>query len=120
MKVKTKLEYRQRRHLRTRQRVQGTAARPRMSVSFSLRHAGVQFIDDEAQRTVAAVNTQAEALRAHAGRVNLKAAAEIGRAAAAAAKAAGITTVVFDRGGFRFGGRVKALADAAREAGLKF
>ena len=120
MKVKTKLEYRQRRHMRTRQRVQGTAARPRMSVSFSLRHAGVQFIDDEAQRTLAAVNTQAEALRAHAGKVNLKAAAEIGRAAASAAKAAGITTVVFDRGGFRFGGRVKALADAAREAGLKF
>ena len=120
MKVRTKSDYRQRRHMRTRQRVQGTAARPRMSVNFSLRHAGVQFIDDDAQRTLAAVSTQGEALSAHAGRVTMTAAADIGRAAAEAARAAGITVVVFDRGGFRFGGRVKALADAARAAGLTF
>lgn len=120
MKVKTKQDYRQRRHLRTRQRVSGTAARPRMSVHFSLRHAAVQFIDDEGQRTLAAVNTQAGALKAHAGRVTVAAAQEIGRAAAEAAKTAGIGAVVFDRGGFRYGGRVKALAEAAREAGLQF
>lgn len=120
MKAKTKQQYRTRRHLRTRQRVQGTAERPRMCVHFSLRHATVQFVDDDTQRTLASVSTQAESLRAHAGRVSLEAAKTIGRAAAEAAKAAGVSAVVFDRGGFRFGGRIKALADAAREAGLQF
>lgn len=120
MKVKTKKEYRVRRHLRIRRRVQGVAACPRMSVSFSLRHVTVQFVDDDAQRTLAAVSTHAESLRGHAGRITVEASKQVGAAAAAAAKAAGISTVVFDRGGFRYGGRVKALADGAREAGLKF
>ena len=120
MKVNTKAEYRARRHLRLRQRIHGTADRPRMSVFMSQRHATVQFIDDAAGVTLAAVTTQAGELKAFSGRVTVDAAKKVGGAAAAAAKACGIATVVFDRGGFRFGGRIKALADAAREAGLKF
>ena len=120
MKVKTKADYRTRRHLRLRQRIQGTAERPRMSVFVSNRHLYVQFIDDAAERTLAAVSTQAGELTALAGRVNAEAAKKLGAAAAEAAKAKGIAAVVFDRGGFRYGGRIKILADAAREAGLKF
>ncbi len=92
-----------------------------MCVHFSLRHAQVQFVDDDTGRTLAAVSTQGEGpLAQFAGRVTVEAARQIGRAAAEAARAAGIAEVVFDRGGFRYGGRVKALAEAAREAGLKF
>ncbi len=120
MKLKTRAEYRQRRHQRIRRRVRGTAQRPRMCVHFSLRHARVQFVDDDAGRTLAAVSTEAGPLAKFAGRVTVNAARDIGRAAAEAARAAGIVEVVFDRGGFRYGGRVKALAEAAREAGLKF
>ncbi|MBU4459138.1 MAG: 50S ribosomal protein L18 [Verrucomicrobia bacterium] len=120
MKVKTKADYRVRRHLRLRKRIHGTAERPRMSVFMSLRHATVQFIDDAGGATLASVSTQAGDLKAFAGRVTLAAAKKVGEAAAGAAKARGIAAVVFDRGGFRFGGRIRALADAAREAGLKF
>ncbi len=119
MKLKTRADYRARRHRRLRQRVAGTAERPRMAVHFSHRHATVQFIDDDLGRTLAAVSTLGGELAALAGRVTVEAARRIGRAAAEAARAAGITRVVFDRGGFRYGGRVRALADAAREAGLE-
>ncbi|MCX7819725.1 MAG: 50S ribosomal protein L18 [Kiritimatiellae bacterium] len=120
MKPRTRAEYRQRRHRRIRRRVRGSAQRPRMCVHFSLRHAQVQFVDDDAGRTLAAVSTYAGPLKEFAGRVTVEAARQIGRAAAEAARAVGISEVVFDRGGFRYGGRVKALADAAREGGLKF
>ena len=119
MKVKTKADYRKRRHFRLRQRIHGTAERPRMSVFVSQRHATVQFIDDETGATLAAVTTLAGELKPFAGRVTVDAAKQVGTAAAAVAKARGIATVVFDRGGFRYGGRIKALADAAREAGLQ-
>jgi len=108
--------------LRLRKNVQGTAARPRLSVFVTDRHMYVQFIDDAAQRTLAAVSTLSPAMRneARKGRMSVALARRLGGAAAEVAKDKGISEVVFDRGGFRFTGRVKALADAAREGGLKF
>ena len=120
MKVKTKQEYRKRRHLRIRRRVRGTSARPRMHVFVSNRHLYVQFIDDDAAQTLAAVSTSAGELKALAGQVDVEAAKKVGQAAAAAAQAKGIGEVIFDRGGFRYAGRIKALAESARAAGLKF
>jgi large subunit ribosomal protein L18 len=91
--------------------------RPRLSVHRSGKHIYAQVIDDEAGRTVAAAST----LAGHDGKTaNVAAAGEVGRRVAEAAKAAGVTQVVFDRGGFLYHGRVKALADAARAAGLEF
>jgi large subunit ribosomal protein L18 len=119
MKLKTKAEFRTRRHLRLRQKVAGTAARPRMNVYVSNMHMYVQFIDDEAGRTLAAVSTRA-AGASSAKRCSSATAKQLGTDAAAAAKQAGIEAVVFDRGGFPFRGRVKILAEAAREGGLKF
>jgi large subunit ribosomal protein L18 len=114
----TRIESRQRRHLRLRQKIQGTAQRPRLSVCFTGKHIYVQLIDDVAGRTLASAST------AHGdgkgAKANLAGAKKLGAVAAAKAKEQNITQVVFDRGGFQFHGRVKALADAAREAGLKF
>ncbi|MDB5694873.1 MAG: ribosomal protein [Sphingomonas bacterium] len=91
--------------------------RPRLHVHRSGKHIYAQVIDDEAGRTVAAAST----LAGHEGATsNVAAATEVGKRVAEAAKAAGVTRVVFDRGGFLFHGRVKALAEAAREAGLEF
>jgi large subunit ribosomal protein L18 len=118
MKLASKAEYRTRRHLRLRQKVQGTADRPRMSVFVSNQHMYVQFIDDLEARTLASASTAAG--EAKGGKNNVEAAKKLGRLAAAAAKGKGISAVVFDRGGFAYRGRVKALAEAAREAGLKF
>lgn len=118
MKVKNLKDYRTRRHLRLRQKVQGTPARPRMSVFVSNQHLYVQFIDDAAAKTLAAVSTLEGALKGR--KLNVATAKELGTLAAQAAQAKGITTVVFDRGGFAFGGRLRALADAARAGGLKF
>jgi len=120
MKLDTKTDYRKRRHLRLRKKVKGTAERPRMSVFLSNQHIYVQFIDDAAEQTVSAVSTAGKEQTGSIKGTGVARAQEIGRLAAQAAKAKGITEVVFDRGGFRFGGRIKALADAAREAGLKF
>jgi len=117
MKVKTKAEFRGRRHLRLRQKVTGTAARPRMSVYVSNMHMYVQFIDDTNSSTMASATTRADA---SAKRCNSESAKKLGAVAAEKAKAAGITEVVFDRGGFPYRGRIKIMADAAREAGLKF
>lgn len=119
MKVKTKPEYRARRHLRLRQRVKGTAARPRMAVFASNLHMYVQFIDDNASRTLAAVTSRSSGAESGT-RCNSEAAKKLGVKAAEVAKAAGINEVVFDRGGFPYRGKIKLLADAAREAGLKF
>lgn len=119
MKVKTKKEYIGRRHDRLRQKIRGTAERPRMCVKVTSRHIYVQVIDDDAGRTLAAASSMVKDLKSLEGK-KTELAKQVGRAAAEAAKAAGVTQVVFDRGGFTYGGRIKALADAAREAGLQF
>ena len=118
MKVTNKREARKRRHFRIRKKVEGTAARPRMCVCVSRKHYHVQFIDDEESRTVAYVSTVSkEFSKAKHDRNTAK---EVGKLAGERARQQGITRVVFDRGGCRYGMRLKALADAAREAGLEF
>lgn len=119
MKLRTKADYRKRRHLRLRKEVKGSADRPRMCVYVSNRHLYVQFIDDQAQSTLAAASTQMDGVET-GGKNNLGVAKKLGQRAAEVAREKGIKQVVFDRGGFTYGGRIKALADAAREAGLQF
>ena len=106
-------DQRQKRHLRLRQRVVGTAERPRMSICVTNKHMYVQFIDDDAGKTLAQANTLKDE------KANTEVAKALGARAAEAAKAAGISTVVVDRGGFKYHGRVKAAVEAALEAGLK-
>ena len=107
------------RHSRVRKKVSGTPARPRLAVFRSNRHVHAQLIDDVAGRTLAAASTEEASLRGHQG-APVARAEQVGRLLAERATAQGITAVVFDRGGFRFHGRVKALADGARSAGLEF
>jgi large subunit ribosomal protein L18 len=116
--AKIRRESRRRRHHRVRKRVHGTPERPRMAVFRSNKHFTVQVIDDVNGRTIAAASTLADV--ADGGTGNKDAAATVGRLAAERAKAAGVTKVVFDRGGFLYHGRVAAAADAARDAGLEF
>jgi len=121
MSTKDKQVGRTRRHHRVRKKVAGTAARPRLAVFRSNRHITAQVIDDRAGRTLAAASTVEKDLRAGQGpTANKAAAATVGRLVAERAKAAGVTQVVFDRGGFLYHGRVAAVAEAAREAGLEF
>jgi large subunit ribosomal protein L18 len=121
MRTEKKQQLAQRRHWRVRQKVKGTAARPRMSVCFTGRNIYVQFIDDVAGRTLAATSSRAKGLADRAALVaNAVSAKRIGQLAAEAARSQGIEHVVFDRGSSHYHGKVKALADAAREAGLKF
>jgi large subunit ribosomal protein L18 len=121
MRVQKKQKLALRRRWRVRQKVSGTKDRPRMSVCFTNQNIHVQFIDDRAGVTVAAVSTLSkstpdrEKLAANAASAKV-----LGTVAAQAALAKGIKDVVFDRGAARYHGKVKALADAAREAGLKF
>jgi large subunit ribosomal protein L18 len=112
---------RTRRHLRVRRRVSGTAARPRLCVHRSLRHITAQVIDDTVGRTLAAASTlDAEAVsRISGSRGTAGAAAVVGELIAARALARGVSQVVFDRGGYLYHGRVAALAEAARKAGLE-
>jgi large subunit ribosomal protein L18 len=110
-------EIRQRIHARIRQKLAGTAQRPRLNVYRSLNHIYVQVIDDQKGETLVSASTLE--MKSKTGG-NVAAAKEIGKAVAEKAVAKGITEVVFDRGGYLYHGRVKALADAAREAGLKF
>ena len=117
--AKDKQEARQRRHNRVRKKVFGTPERPRLAVFRSNRHISAQVIDDRAGRTLAAASTVEGPLRASATG-NKDAAAAVGRLVAERARAAGVTAVVFDRGGNIYHGRVAALADAARDAGLEF
>lgn len=107
-----------RRHQRVRKKISGTAERPRMAVYKSNNNLFVQFIDDQARVTLAAASTQAADFKGRSA--SLDVAKELGTAAAEAAKAKGIESVVFDRGGFSYEGKIAALADSAREAGLKF
>ncbi len=109
-----------RRHNRARRSVIGTAERPRMAVFRSLSNISVQFVDDTAGRTLAAVSTASADFPKDTYGGNVKAAEILGKLAAEKAKAAGIAAVVYDRGGRQYHGRVKALAEAARKAGLKF
>ncbi len=110
-------EIRQRIHVRIREKVSGTAARPRLSVYRSLNHIYAQVIDDEQGVTLASASSLEQKLKTGG---NVAAAKEIGKKVAEAAAAKGVKKVVFDRGGFLYHGRIKALADAAREAGLEF
>ena len=113
-----KVEARNRRHRRVRKKVRGTAARPRLSVFRSSRHIYAQVIDDVSGRTVAAASTVEKDARGGTT-ANVEAAKAVGARVAQRAKDAGVTTVVFDRGGFKYHGRVAAVADGAREAGLE-
>jgi len=108
-----------RRHARVRKHLAGTPERPRLAVFRSGRHISAQVIDDRAGRTVASASTVEASLRRSAGGT-VAAADAVGRLVAERAIAAGIKTVVFDRGGYRYHGRVAALADAARKGGLEF
>jgi large subunit ribosomal protein L18 len=110
---------RKRRHFRVRKKVRGTAARPRLAVFRSNRHISAQLIDDLAGRTLAAASTVEPDLRSEATST-VDAAKRVGQRVAERAKEAGVTQVVFDRGGFQYHGRVAAVADGAREAGLEF
>lgn len=112
----TKAESRARRHARVRAKVVGTAERPRLAVFRSNKALYAQIIDDMTGTTLAS----ASSLKAPAGKTSSEEAQWVGEEAAKAAQALGITTVVFDRGGFTYAGRVKALAEAARAQGLKF
>jgi large subunit ribosomal protein L18 len=113
--AKLSLFERRRRRVRTALRTKA-GGRPRLSVHRTGRHIYAQIIDDHAGKTLAAASTLGEKVSG----ANVDAAVKVGKDIAAAAKKAGVTTVVFDRGGFLFHGRVKALADAAREGGLEF
>ena len=104
-------------HKRIRRKVQGTSERPRLAIYRSLNHIYTQLIDDVSGRTLASASSTEKDLRGGTGG-NVEAAERVGKAIAERAAAAGITSVVFDRGGYRYHGRVKALADAARAAGL--
>ncbi|MEO5822054.1 MAG: 50S ribosomal protein L18 [Vicinamibacteraceae bacterium] len=124
MRIKTKRDRRHRISLRLRKRVGGTSERPRLAVFRSVSHIYAQVIDDQAGTTLVSASTAEPALKATltegAKGGNLAGAKAIGAAVAERLKAKGITRVVFDRGGFLYHGRVKAVADAAREAGLEF
>ena len=112
---------RDKRHFRLRRWVRGTAARPRLAVFRSLNHIYAQVVDDETGRTLVAADSRSKAFRAGQPKGgNVAAAKAVGEQLAQKAKAAGITQVVFDRGGYQYHGRVKALADAARAGGLVF
>jgi large subunit ribosomal protein L18 len=117
----TILPARIRRHRRVRKKVRGSSARPRLCVFRSLRHIYAQVVDDDTGRTLAQVTSREPSLLPEgASRRSVDAARAVGKAIGERAAEAGVTQVVFDRGGYLYHGRVKALAEAAREAGLEF
>ena len=124
MKIKTKSDRRERIRLRQRKRISGTAARPRLAVFRSVSHIYAQVIDDQASATIAAASTTESSLKdTFSGKVrggNRAGAEAIGKIIAERLKEKGITRVVFDRGGYLYHGRVRAVADAASAAGLEF
>lgn len=117
MSQKNKAEIRRGVHSRIRKKVRGSAARPRLAVFRSLNHIYAQLIDDDSGRTLATASTTEKALTGSSGG-NIAAAQQVGRTIAERALAAGVSNVVYDRGGYVYHGRVKALLDATREAGL--
>ena len=124
MRVKTKTDRRRRIQLRQRKRIAGTAERPRLSVFRSVSHIYAQLIDDASGATLVAASSVEPSIRAGFAKDvrggNIKGAEAVGQAIAARSTEKGITRVVFDRGGFLYHGRVRAVADAARKAGLEF
>src|SRR5215510_14684706 len=112
--AKSREQKRYRRHLRVRKKVSGTSERPRLVIRRSLKHIYAQLVDDTSSRTLMTVSSQDIE-----GKKTEKS-SQVGKRIAARAKEAGITKVVFDRAGYRYHGRVKALADGAREGGLEF
>ena len=114
----TKLQHRVRRHRRVRKKVMGTAQRPRLAVFRSSKHIYVQAIDDLAGRTVVSASTMEASLRG-GSTGTVESAKQVGKLIGERAKAAGIESVIFDRGGFKYHGRVAAIADGARAAGLQ-
>jgi large subunit ribosomal protein L18 len=114
-----KLELRRRRHARVRRRIHGTAERPRLAVFRSIRHISAQLIDDDAGRTLVSASTVETELRGTSG-ADVEAATKVGALIASRAKSAGLASVVFDRGGYAYHGRVAAVAEAARANGLEF
>ncbi len=117
--AKNRREGRLRRHSRVRKKIHGTALRPRLAVHRTNKHFSMQLIDDDARCTLVAASSVESGLRSESGATSV-AAGKVGQLVAARAKAAGITTVVFDRGGYLYHGRVAVAAQAAREAGLEF
>ena len=107
-------------HVRVRRKVKGTSERPRLAVNFSGQHIRAQVIDDVAGKTLVSAFTTEKSFSGGDVRPNVKGAEQIGKLVAERAKAKNITQVVFDRGGFSYHGKVKALADAARQTGLQF
>ena len=124
MKIKTKADRRERIHLRQRKRIRGTAERPRLAVFRSVSHMYAQVIDDMSGRTLVSASTTESTLKGRLtgkARAGNKAGAQaIGKAIAERLLEKGIKQVVFDRGGYLYHGRIRAVADAAREAGLQF
>lgn len=118
--AKKRREGRLRRHRRVRKKVHGTAARPRLAVYRSNRHLSVQLIDDDSGRTIVSASSLEADFRKQQSGGNIAAASAIGTLVAQRAKKTGVTSVVFDRGGFLYHGRIAAIADAARAAGLEF
>lgn len=116
---KTRPERRYRRHLRVRKKVAGTSARPRLAVFRSLKHIYAQLVDDERGVTLLGVADTSEGVAVE-GTGKVARAKAVGQLLAGKAKAAGYSTVVFDRGGYRYHGRVQAVADGARAGGLEF
>jgi large subunit ribosomal protein L18 len=117
MAQKSKADIRRGVHSRIRKKVRGSAERPRLAVFRSLNHIYAQLIDDDSGKTLATASTTEKALAVPTGG-NIAAAQQVGKAIAERARAAGVSSVVFDRGGYVYHGRVKALLDATREAGL--
>ena len=121
MAAENRSQSRQRRHIRVRTKVHGTAVRPRLNVYRSLHHIYAQVIDDDAGHTLASASTLDKSLRDDLSALETKDQAKaVGKAVAERAKARGIETVVFDRGGYPYHGQVKALAEGSREGGLVF
>ena len=118
--AKVRREGRIRRHRRVRRKVHGTAVRPRLAVYRSNKHISAQLIDDDSGHTLAAASSTEVDQRAAGTGSSVAAADRVGTLIAERAKAAGVTTVVFDRGGYAYHGRVAAIAEAARNAGLEF
>ncbi len=114
----TRTDARRRRHFRVRKSVHGTPARPRLAVFRSNKHIYAQVIDDESGRTIVSASSKESAFKG--GTLTVSTATEVGTLVGARAQDAGVSRVVFDRGGFKYHGRIKALAEAARETGLEF
>ncbi len=117
MAKKTRQELRLARHARLRKRISGTPEKPRLSVYRSLKHISAQIIDDTTGKTLVAASSLEKDLKATG---NVEGAKLVGKALAERAKTAGLSAVIFDRGGFKYHGRVASLAEGAREAGLEF